>query len=86
MRDESVASRLVVAICERAMQLRGRSQAGADWSLPEASVAKLVREHGVNANLVHTWISISLYRKGRNRSLLAEAPPGSLGIFGVITS
>lgn len=80
MRDESVASRLVV---KRFANGRCSYDEDAKRELieaclqPGASVAKLAREHGVNANLVHTWIS--LYRKERNRSLLAaEAPPGNI--------
>jgi transposase len=39
---------------------------------PGASVAKLAREHAVNANLLHTWIGH--YRKERMPPLL-NAPP-----------
>jgi len=72
MRDESVASRLVV---KRFANGRCSYDEDAKRELieaclqPGASVAKLAREHGLNANLVHTWIS--LYRKER-RSLLTE--------------
>jgi len=36
---------------------------------PGASVARIARDHGINANLVHTWIS--LYRKERRAEIVA---------------
>jgi transposase len=44
---------------------------------PEASIARVAREHGVNANMVHYWRN--LYRQGR----LGEKPIDSIRLLPV---
>ena len=76
MRGEDLTSRLVV---KRYANGRCIYDEAAKRELieaclaPGASVAKLAREHAVNANLLHTWIS--QYRK-EGKSLLLRAPLG----------
>ena len=41
---------------------------------PGASVARIAREHGINANLLHTWISV--HRKERCGAMVSLAPVG----------
>lgn len=75
MRDESLASRLIV---KRFANGRCSYDEDAKQELVErclesgASVARIARDHGVNANLVHTWIS--LYRKQRRHALVSSPP------------
>ena len=74
MRDDDLAKRLVV---KRNSNGRCTYDEEAKRQLVEAclvsgaSVAKIAREHGINANLLHTWIS--LRRKERRGAMVACA-------------
>lgn len=74
MRDKELAERLVV---KRSANGRCSYDEDAKRELVEAclqpgvSIAKLARDHGINANLLHAWIS--LHRKAR-RVLVAASP------------
>ena len=73
MRDDDLASRLVV---KRYANGRCLYDADAKRELIEAcmkpgtSVARLAREHGVNANLLHTWMGQC--RREQNRVVVSS--------------
>lgn len=72
MRDDSLASRLIVkrfANGRCSYDEEAKRELVARCLESGASVAKIAREHGLNAKLVHTWIS--LYRKERTHALLS---------------
>ncbi len=75
MRAEELAERLVV---KRSANGRCTYDEEAKRELveaclqPGASIAKLARDYGVNANLLHTWISLD--RKGRGGAMVAASP------------
>jgi len=75
MRDKDLAERLVV---KRSANGRCSYDEDAKRELVEAclhpgvSIAKLAREHGINANLLHAWIS--LHRKARGGAMVAASP------------
>ena len=84
MRDKDLAERLVV---KRSANGRCSYDEDAKRELVEAclhpgvSIAKLAREHGINANLLHAWIS--LHRKARGGSMVTASPmpPETLATF-----
>jgi len=75
MRDQELAERLVV---KRNANGRCTYDEEAKRELVEAclqsgaSIAKIARDHGVNANLLHTWISLD--RKARGGAMVATSP------------
>ena len=75
MSDKELAGRLVL---KRSANGRCSYDEDAKRELVEAclqpgvSIAKLAREHGINANLLHAWIS--LHRKARGGAMVAASP------------
>lgn len=75
MRAEELAERLVV---KRSANGRCTYDEEAKRELveaclqPGASIAKIARDYGVNANLLHTWISLD--RKERGGAMIAASP------------
>jgi transposase len=76
MRDKELAERLVV---KRNANGRCSYDEDAKRELVEAclqpgvSIAKLARDHGINANLLHAWIS--LHRKARGGAMVTTPMP-----------
>jgi transposase len=75
MSDKELAERLVV---KRSANGRCSYDEDAKRELVEAclqpgvSIAKLARDHGINANLLHAWIS--LHRKARGGTMVRTSP------------
>ena len=75
MSDKELAGRLVL---KRSANGRCSYDEDAKRELVEAclqpgvSIAKLAREHGINANLLHAWIS--LHRKARGGAMVTASP------------
>lgn len=75
MRDDDLAERLVVKRNSNGpctYDEEAKRQLVEACLVSGASVAKIAREHGINANLLHTWIS--LYRKERRGAIVAGSP------------